>query len=362
MGKADRTRATQGFAVVAVALAGFLFSLTPFAERLDDALLDVEWRLLRKFAPRPGADDMIIVGVDEASVRAVDAPPGLWHEPLGRALERIAAAAPKAIGLDVALPERSYESFHPGLDRSLAAGLAAARTQALIVAALGIDPRTRAARPVHPPFLAILGEAGLGIGLLGRDGDGVTRRFSLAIPTEDGAFPTLVGRLCRGLVRHCSDGLVDFALGEPFRYVPLRDVLATRDETYLSKLFRGRIVMVGDVRASDRVDVPLNLAGWEEGGRTSPTVVVHAQALRTAIAGSPGEATRPLVVVLLTLAALVALVRDWRMAAVTAVLAGALLFVGALVALRGGTHVAAASALFTLAAATLARAGPLRRV
>ena len=363
MAQAERAGlpATQGFAIVAIALAGFLFSLTPWAERLDDALLDLEWSFLRKFATRPAPDDIIVVGVDEASVRAVEAPPGLWHEPLGRALERIAGAAPRAIGLDIPLPERSYENFHPGLDRPLAEGLAAARRQAIVVAALGIDPRTRAARAVHPPFLSILGEEGLGIGLLGRDGDGVTRRFSIAIPTEDGAFPTLAGRLCRALSRHCGDGLIDYSLGEPFRYVPLRDVLATRDEVYLRKLFRGRVVMIGDVRPADRISVPVNLAGWENGGRTSPTVVVHAQALRTAIAGAPVEAARPLAVVLLTLAALVALLRDWRMAALTALLVAIVFFAGAVAALRAGTHVGLAGAIFTLAAAALARAVLLRR-
>ena len=45
--------AMRAFAVAAIALAGFLFSLTPVAPHLDDALLDREWRLLRKFDPRP---------------------------------------------------------------------------------------------------------------------------------------------------------------------------------------------------------------------------------------------------------------------------------------------------------------------
>src|SRR6188474_1681235 len=116
MVKAERASpaAARGFTIAAIALAGLLFSLTPLADRADNALLDLEWNLLRKFAPRAAADDIIIVGVDDASVRAVDAPPGLWHEPLGRALERIASTRPRAIGLDIALPERSYESFHPG--------------------------------------------------------------------------------------------------------------------------------------------------------------------------------------------------------------------------------------------------------
>jgi adenylate cyclase len=343
----------KGFALAAIALAGFLFSLTPLAERMDDALLDVEWSLLRDFAPKPGADEVIIVGVDDASVRAVDAPPGLWHEPIGTALERISSAEPRAVGIDLALPERSYESFHPGLDLPLLRGLVAARTNGALVASLTIDPRTHAARNIHTPFLAVLGEQGLGIGLLGRDGDGVTRRFSLAVPTIDGAFPTLSGRLCRALSKHCSDGLIDYALGAPLRYVPLRDVLATRDPQYLRRLFRDRIVLLGDVRPADRVAASVNLAGWESGGKLTPAIVVHAQSLRTALAGAPVEAGRPLSVLLLTIAALVALMRDWRLALATAVLAGVVSFAGATFALRSGMHVGIVAAWATLAIGVL---------
>ena len=343
----------KGFVLAAIALAGFLFSLTPIAERPDDGLLDLEWNLLRTFAPKPGPDDMIIVGVDDASVRSIDAPPGLWHEPIGRALERIAGAHPRAIGIDLVLPERSYEAFHAGLDQPLLQGLAAARANGVLVASLTIDGRTRAARTIHAPFLAILGEQGLGIGLLGRDADGVTRRFSLAVPTEDGGYPTLAGRICRRLSRQCSDGMIDYALDAPLKYVSLRDVLATRDTEYLGKLFRDRIVLLGDVRSADLIAVPVNMAGWASGGRLSPAVVVHAQSLRTALAGAPTEAARPLSVLLLTLAVLVALNRDWRLALATAFLAGVALFAGATFLLRTGLYVAVAAPVLTLLMAAL---------
>jgi adenylate cyclase len=344
----------KGFALATIALAGFLFSLTPAAEWLDDKLLDAQWSVLRKFAPKAGPDDIIIVGVDEASVRAIDVPPGLWHAPVGRALERIAQARPRAIGIDLALPERSYESFHPGLDRPLLQGLIASRRAAPLVASLTIDPATRGARTIHAPFLAVLGEQGLGIGLLGRDADGVTRRFSLSVPTEDGSYPTLAGRLCRALSRQCTDGLVDYALGPLFRYVPLRDVLATHDEEYLRKLFHDRVVLVGDVRAADRVAVPVNLAGWESGGGLSAAVVVHAQSLRTSLAEAPTEAARPLSVVLVTLVALIVLMREWRMALASALLVGIVLLAGGAAAVRAGIHIGIAAPLLTAVLAALA--------
>src|SRR5690349_8659070 len=187
---------TGAFAVLALAVAGFAFSFTPLAARLDAAILDREWAVLRAVAPRPAPDDIVIVGVDEASVCAVPEPVGAWNEPLGEVLVRIASAQPRAIALTVPLPDRSLDGLRPGLDRALLVGLAAARRNGPFVVALSIDARTRAARPIYGPYLAVLGDQALGIDLWPRDADGVTRRFSLLVPTQDGGFPTFAGRLC----------------------------------------------------------------------------------------------------------------------------------------------------------------------
>jgi CHASE2 domain-containing sensor protein len=347
----DGGRAVLGaVAVAAVALAGFLFSLTPAATSLDDAILDASWRVLRNFDTRPSPDDVIIVGIDPASVNAIPEPLPLWHQPLGAALARIAAAKPRAIALDFPLPERSYDNIRAGLDRALFSGLATAVESTKFVTVLNIDARTRGARRIHTPFLALLGESRLGIGMLARDADGVVRRFSLAIPTEDGAFPTLEGRLCRALARQCTDGLVNYALGAPLRYVSLKTVLESTDTAFLERLFRGRIVFIGETQPfSDRVAVPVNLAAWEPATRESPAIVVHAQSLRTALAqAAPNVTSRPLLMLLLTAAALLVLVRDWRSAAALAALATLGLAVAEVALLRGGIALAPAAVLFAL--------------
>src|ERR1700752_4853322 len=87
----------------------------------------------------PAARDLITVGSAPASVNALAEPIGLCHEPLGRALARIAAARPRAIGLDFPLPERSYDPIRPGVDRTLLVGLAAAVQNGPFVAVLNID-------------------------------------------------------------------------------------------------------------------------------------------------------------------------------------------------------------------------------
>lgn len=347
----DGSRAVlRAVAVAAAALAGFLFSLTPLATHLDAAVLDASWRALRKIDTRPSADEMIIVGIDPATVNAITEPPGLWHEPLARALARIAAARPTAIALDFPLPERSFDSVRPGLDRALFAGLATAVESTKFVTVLNIDARTRGARRIHTPYLALLGESRLGIGLLARDADNVVRRFSLAIPTEDGAFPTLEGRLCRALNRQCADGLVNYALGAPLTYVSMKTVLESPDNALVGRLFRGRIVLIGETQPySDRVAVPVNLAGWEPIERESPAIVVHAQALRTALArAAPEDASRPLLMLLLTVAGLLVLVRDWRHALGWAILATALLLAAGIAALRSGIALAPSAVIFAL--------------
>lgn len=355
---AHGTRPAPGaFAFLALALAGFAFSFTPWAGRLDLAILDGEWAVLRAVAPRPAPDDIVIVGVDEASVKAVPQPVGAWNQPLGEVLVRIASGHPRAIGLAIPLPDRSMDVLAPGLDRALLVGLAAARQSGPLVVALPIDPATRAARPMFDPYFAVLGRERLGIDLWPRDMDGVTRRFSLLLPTQDGGFPTFDGRLCEMLSGRCREGLIDFALGASLHYVAFAEVLAMRDAERVRRLFRDRIVLIGQAqRHEDRIGVPLNLASWEHGAADSPGIVVHAQALRTAMLGTaPEEAPRPASVLLVALASLLLLVRDRRIVAAGALTGTAALLAFATLSLHAGTFVPVGAAAVSLLAAAAIR-------
>jgi adenylate cyclase len=349
----------RGLAVAVLALVGLAFAMTPLCERLDSALLDFQWRILSRIDGRSAPDDIAIVGIDEASVRAIAEPPALWHVPLGAALARIAAAGPRAIALDFPLPERSYDAIRPGLDRALFDGLATAVETVPLVAPLNIDPRTRDARLIHKPYLALLGESRLGLSLIARDTDGVARRYSLMVPTADGGFPTLEGRLCRALKASCVEGLIHFALGKPYTYVPLKNLLAMSDEELPRRLFRNRIVIFGEAQSfSGRIDVPVNLAAWETEASSTPSVVLRAQTLRTALSGqAPREASAPLQGLLVSLAALVILIRDWRMAAVTSLLGVCLAGAGAVVALHSGMHFPPGALAAVLVLAAVVRAG-----
>lgn len=358
-GRPSRERAPiPWLGVAAVALAGFLFSWTPLAERADLFALDQSFGILRAAGPKPAPDDIVIVGLDEATERAIGEPLALWHAPLGQALAKIASAKPRAIGLDVTLPEKSFDSIRPGLDLALAKGLAAARAVEPFVVALAIDGQGEA-KTIHTPFLAVVDDQRMGLALFGRDVDGVTRRYLLALPTQDGSFPTFAGRLCTGLAKQCRAGITDYALGPAYRYVSLARVLDMNDPAGLARLFGERIVLIGETqRFTDRIAQPVNLAGWEPGGRKdAPGVLAHAQALRTALHGSPIEPAHPATLMfLLSACALLLAIRDWRVTLVAGLLAAAGLAVGSVMLLRGGTHFPIAAALFTVFLAVAARA------
>ena len=85
--------------------------------------------------------------------------------------------------------------------------------------------------------------------LISSDDDGVARRYSLAVPTEDGGFPTLEGRVCRALKAACGEGLIHFALGKPLTYVPFKNLMEMADDELVRRIFRDRIVLIGEVQA-----------------------------------------------------------------------------------------------------------------
>jgi CHASE2 domain-containing sensor protein len=86
------------------------------------------------------------------------------------------------------------------------------------------------------------------------------------------------------LGREVGRGLIDYAAGEAFDYVPLHSVLAwydTGDTARLENAFGGKAILLGGVFGfEDRLAVPVNLQAWEAPNSNAPGVLLHAQALR----------------------------------------------------------------------------------
>lgn len=290
-----------GFALSCVFLLAM--SLLLPARLLELAWLDQQFRLLRAHAPLPVAQDVVVVGIDDASVREMNLPLATMHAELGRFLEAMAAAKPRAVGLDVTLPQTSYDGLRPGLDAALARGMLRLRNVAPLVLGVTIDATGRP-RPVHQPFLTLAGREGVGYALVQLDEDGAVRRF------DEGLGPTLAGQLARRLDVPVEYGLVQFALGADFSYVPLREVLALQaagDGEALTRRFGGKVVFLGNVFPyEDQIKLPVRLAAWDRDRDTTHGVLVHAQQMRSLL---EGRIVRPVgegIALLATLAAALA--------------------------------------------------------
>jgi class 3 adenylate cyclase len=331
------TRRGVPVVVPLLCLLGVALAYIPGMRALDLALLDVKFALLARIAPLPADDSIAIVGIDEATLAATPEPIALSHRTLGRALAALAHARPRVVGLDVVLPDRSFDAFAPGADQALVTGLIALRRVAPVV--IGVTTRADgSARPVHAPLVAAA--SGAGFAELPLDDDGRIRRYDDRLGAAGEAVPTLVGELARAQGLFAERGIIQYALGQGFDYVPLVQILRWADDGRLDELsreLRGRTVLVGvTLPHEDRQRQPVPLARWDA-ARDVPGVLVHAQALRTALAGATvRDAPWFLELVALAFAAALWVVPSWgwRIAALVAFGAGA--FVGSAALLRAG--------------------------
>ena len=322
------------FPFLVILLCGALLGLTSATERFDLKVLDFQFKLLRAWFPRPVTRDVVVIGVDEDTVKRFPEPITLWHTHLSRLFGAMVLARPAAVGLDIVLPDRSYELVMPGSDRALFKGLLEARRNFPLVLGLTVDPSGKP-RPIHPPYLSIAGSGASGYALFPVDRDGVVRRFDERLAQGGDAVPTLAGQLARRLSVEPRAGLIDYWRGAPFNYVPLQQVLQwaeAGDEQALARAFRDKPVLIGMVFPfEDRQSAPVQLADWEPESPNSAGVVLHAQALRNLLNDGFVQA----VPAMGTVAACVALAVLWFVSAGTALVA--LLLAGIVLLLAGAS-------------------------
>lgn len=285
----QRTR-WSWFAVVM--LAALLLTTMPPVRRAEQSWLDAQWRVLRELAAPAtpaAAADPVVVGIDEATYDGIAEPFALWHRPLGALFSALAEAAPRAVLVDIALPERSFDAVVAGSDAALLTGVRALARTAPVTFAVMVGPDGQH-RPVLPALVAVAGAQSFAPALLPLDEDSHVRR--LAYAADGGApAPTLAGSLATRLGAPAAPpgALIDFTLGRPFDYLPMHEVLAAvrdGDTATLRQRLGGRPVVVGSVLAHvDRIATPVPLAAWEPADAVPPGTLVHAQALRSLLAG-----------------------------------------------------------------------------
>jgi adenylate cyclase len=277
------TRRRSAAAVLAIAAIGYALQFSPPIRQLERHLVDAQFAALRALGPKPVATDVVIVGIDEATLAAFPEPIALWHRRLAGILDGLTIARPRAVGIDVELPERSYDFVQPGLDGALLRALHGLRSVAPLVVARGADQGGQV-KPVFAPFLAVAGADGAGFATWPIDPDATVRRFDERQGVGGAAVPTLSGVMARRLEAATAPGLIDFALGPRFGYTPAHDVAAwaaAGEHAKLQAALGNRVVLVGSVLPfKDRHNIPVALAAWEDSS-TAPGVLIHAQALRS---------------------------------------------------------------------------------
>lgn len=250
---------------------------------LDMKLLDAQFRFLHSISSPQSDNPVVLVGFDETTAKSLREPFTLWHDHLGKLLQAVAGGGAAVFGLDVVLPDRSFEDIVPGLDRKLITGLVLARRNTPLVLAMTVDPSGHT-RPIHPPLVTAAGPDATGYALLHIDSDGKVRRFDERIEIDGLTAPTLVGQMARRMGRSVNSGLLDYSIGGTFTFVPMQQVLAwwdAGDLGALSQAFAGKAVLFGSVmKYEDRHPTPVNLVGWDPQASDLPGIVVHGQTLR----------------------------------------------------------------------------------
>ena len=300
-----KIRILLGAGICLLAALGLHFSLS--GELLSRMILDEQFTVLHRHDVRQAGKDVVIVGIDDAASKAFKEPFALWHPHLGKFLEAMAKAKPAVVGLDIVLPERSYQFLIPQYDQSLLQGLQTLKAQTPLVLAQTLDD-SGAFRPVYAPFVSVAGADALASVSVCLDDDGVARRFDPNQCTVNARGVMLVEKMAALMGnKNPGTGLVDFSACEKFEYVPFLKVLewqAQGNSEQLQRTFGGRPVLLGVVsRLGERVRTPVPLAAWDPYRLRVPGVLMQAQILRSMLSGGLIHEVSPYVVLLLTLLA-----------------------------------------------------------
>ncbi len=347
-----------GYLVLAAGL--LVVQMTGALQHADLWLLDQQMRWLRAWRVTEPAQEVVLIGIDEATVRSIPEPIALWHHDIAELLDAIAALGPRAVGLDLVLPERSYDVIAPGSDRALLRGLVTARSVSPLVLGITVDAARRP-RPLLPEIEALLGPEGTGLVLWPLDTDHAVRRFDERLAEDSTAVPTLAGQIARHLGREPGHGIIDYSVGWAFGYVPMHAVLAawrSGDIEQLRPAIAGKVVLLGPLfEFEDRKVQPLNLAGWERSRADAPGLLLHAQALRSILgAGLIRELSSPWsAAVALALALIWFVPMTVGRAVVLVVAATAMLLSACVLLMRCRWYLGPALPLFAIASAVACR-------
>ena len=317
-------RPVMGLIVLACLLAAIAY-LSPHGRLSELNRLIQDFALTAKH--RPLQDDIVIVAIDNRSIEAL----GRW--PWRRAyhaelLDRIGAAEPKAIGLDILLSEPDRN--HPLDDALLAASIV---RNAPVVLPMFIQDAGSTERVIGPAPTFVTNRAHLGHAHINVDEDGVVRSMHRAYEAEGRLWPQFalaVEAAGNGTPSHIpasrdSDMIIPYADGPG--YFPRISYIDVIRGVVPTEAFQDKHVLIG-VTAEGIADKYATPASGEQ--RLMPGVEILANVIDSARHGITVKAAAPYQNMLLNLGAMLCalagfmLLRPFTALCLTILLAGTL--------------------------------------
>ncbi|CAN5358463.1 hypothetical protein BH11PSE11_BH11PSE11_20160 [soil metagenome] len=264
-------------------------NLSGFA-KLERFAFDWQMNVLRNYYPRPVDVEPVLIGIDESTMSAFsDAPLSLWHRHLAQTLEALTHAKPAAVGMDIVLPENSYEKLMPGAQLELIRSLVRLKQHTMV--SFGRTVTNKKVAPVHPTYLRMLGDESFSFDQALQDPDLVARRFNEKEVIDDPSIRSFAGHIANGLNRKVENGYIDYSRGASVTHIPMQQVtawLANGDDAELRRHFDGKVVLIGSLLNDlDKWKLPVALRATGEDRQKSdadleqPGVLVHLQTLRS---------------------------------------------------------------------------------
>lgn len=257
---------------------------------LQRSAFDLQMQWLRDFYPRPVAVDPVLIGIDDSTIAVFPEPHTLWHAHLAKLLDALALAKPAAVGVDITLPERSYEDILPGVQLALIRSLFLIKQQTHMVLVHTVSPSGRIV-PIHRSYERMLGENNFGLDQVYNDPDGVSREFDEGALVKAGPAPvSFSGQITRALGKPVDKGYIDYSRGGLLDdYITMQQVTGWLQENNVAELkrrFEGKVVLIGFiVNDLDRRKLPVALARGEitknQSSLEQPGVFIHLQTLRS---------------------------------------------------------------------------------
>ena len=267
-----------------------IFSQSSWVQWLDRKILDRQFQLARYLAPPQDTDPVVLIGIDEQTYQTFPEPFALWHQHLADLFVALAQAKISVLGIDIALPERSFNHVIAGIDQQLLRGILQLKRSAPLVLGITVD-QSGQLKKIYPPFLSVAGKEGKGVVLWKKDIDHIVRQYQDSFFSGTQQIYALVGQMARHLGKTVpAHGWINYARGTKISYIPMQQVIQwyqQKNIRQLQRYFYHKAVILGTVLPfEDRHLQPLNLLQWEQNNHNLvPGVTIHVQALRNMVTG-----------------------------------------------------------------------------